>query len=193
MMQRWIAELKARTGCSLDQWIKHIQMMGPKDERECREWLKDRHKLGTNTAWWLAARAMGNAASTVDDTPESYLAACPSYVEAMYAGAKAALRPLHDALVRLAKEIGDEVKICPCQTIVPLYRQHVFAEIKPAGNKRIDLGFALGDEPFTMRLVDTGGKAKKARITHKVSITSLDDIDLQVKRWLKQAYERDEK
>src|SRR5262245_31027110 len=51
MMQRWIAELKARTGCSLDQWIKHIQLMGPKDEGECREWLKERHKLGMNTAW----------------------------------------------------------------------------------------------------------------------------------------------
>ncbi len=192
MMQRWIAELKARTGCSLAQWIKHIQMMGPKDERECREWLKEKHKLGTNTAWWLAARAVGEAASAVDDSPESYLAACPGHVDAMYAGGKLALRPLHDALVRLAKEIGDEVRICPCQTIVPLYRRHVFAEIKPAGNKRIDLGFALGDEPFTSRLVDTGGKAKKARITHKVSITSLDDIDLQVKRWLKQAYERDQ-
>ena len=69
---------------------------------------------------------------------------------------------------------------------------HVFAEIKPASHKRIDLGFALEDEPFTSRLVDTGGKAKKARISHKVAITTEDDIDLQVRRWLKQAYERDE-
>jgi Domain of unknown function (DUF5655) len=191
MMQKWIAELKSKTGCSLEEWIKHILVMGQKDEKECREWLKEKHKLGTNTAWWLAARAVGDPASIVDDTPESYLAACPGYVENMYAGARAGLRPLHDALVRLAKEIGDQVKVCPCQTIVPLYRNHVFAEIKPAGNKRIDLGFALDDEPFTSRLLDTGGKAKKARITHKVAIASLDDIDLQVKRWLKQAYERD--
>ena len=191
MMQKWIAELKPKTGCSLDQWIKHIRVLGPKDEKECREWLKEKHKLGTNTAWWLAARAVGDPASIVDDTPETYLAACTGYVEGMYAGGKAGLRPLHDALVRLAQEIGDEVKVCPCHSIVPLYRHHVFAEIKPASNKRIDLGFALDDEPFTSRLLDTGGKAKKARITHKVAITSLDDIDLQVKRWLKQAYERD--
>jgi len=191
LMQKWIAELKPKTGCSLDQWIKHIRVLGPKDEKECREWLKEKHKLGTNTAWWLAARAVGDPASIVDDTPQTYLAACAGYVEQMYAGSRAGLRPLHDALVRLAKEIGDEVKVCPCHAIVPLYRNHVFAEIKPASNKRIDLGLALDDEPFTSRLLDTGGRVKKARITHKVAITSLDDIDLQVKRWLKQAYERD--
>ena len=193
MMQKWIAELKPKTGCSLEEWIKHIRVMGPKDEKECRAWLQEKHKLGTNAAWWLAERALGVPKRFADDSPASYLAACPGYVDAMYAGAKAALRPLHDALVRLAKEIGEEVKVCPCQTMVPLYRHHVFAEIKPASNKRIDLGFALGDEPFTSRLVDTGGKAKKNRITHKVAITTLDDIDLQVRRWLKQAYERDQK
>jgi hypothetical protein len=40
-------------------------------------------------------------------------------------------------------------------------------------------------------LHDTGGLEKKNRITHCVAIGSLSDVDLQVKRWLKQAYERD--
>jgi hypothetical protein len=109
----------------------------------------------------------------------------------MYAGPKEHLLPIHDELVKLARSLGDDVRVCPCKTLVPLYRNHVFAEIKPATQKRIDLGLALGEEPFTSRLLDTGGRAKKNRITHRVAITSLDDIDLQVKRWLKQAYERD--
>jgi hypothetical protein len=191
MMQRWIAELKTKTGCTLEQWIAHIQVRGPKDEKACREWLQDKHKLGMSSAWWLAERALGNPIGMSDDDPQSYLAACPIYVENMYAGAKGHLRPIHDELVRLARQLGGDVHICPCKTIVPLYRSHVFAEIKPATNKRIDLGFALGDEPFTTRLLDTGGRAKKSRITHRVAISALDDIDLQVKRWLKQAYERD--
>jgi hypothetical protein len=190
-MQKWIAELQSKTGCTLEQWIAHIQARGPKDPKECREWLKAKHKLGTNSAWWLAEKALGNPLGLSDDDPESYLAACPVYVENMYAGVRTVLRPLHNELVRLAQLLGDDVRICPCQTIVPLYRRHVFAEIKPATNKRINLGFALEDEPFTSRLVDTGGIAKQNRITHRVAITSLDDIDLQVKRWLKQAYERD--
>jgi hypothetical protein len=190
-MQTWIAQLQAKTGCTLEQWIAHIQVRGPKNPKQCRDWLKAKHKLGTNSAWWLAEKALGHPLGMVDDNPDSYLAACPIYVENMYAGVRAALRPLHDELIRLAQQLGDDVRICPCQTIVPLYRRHVFAEIRPATNKRIDLGFALQDEPFTSRLLDTGGLAKKNRITHRVAITSLTDIDLQVKRWLKQAYERD--
>jgi len=42
------------------------------------------------------------------------------------------------------------------------------------------------------RLIDTGGFAKKDRITHRFEITSLKDIDDEVKRWLKVAYDRDE-
>ena len=191
MMQRWIAELKPKTGCSLDEWIAHIRLHGPKDVKHCRQWLQAKHKLGTNSAWWLAEKALGNPRGLSEDNPQSYLAACPIYVATMYAGPRAALRPLHDALVALARQLGDDVKVCPCKTIVPLYRRHVFAEIKPASHKRIDLGLALEEEPFTARLLDTGGLAKKNRITHRVAITALADIDLQVKRWLKQAYERD--
>jgi Domain of unknown function (DUF5655)/Domain of unknown function (DUF4287) len=191
MAQKWIAELAAKTGRSLDEWVQHMKRAGPKSEKECRAWLKEKYKLGTNTAWWLAEKSFGNPLGLAEDSPEGYLRLAPIYVEQMYAGPRAALKPIHDELIRLAQSLGDDVRICPCKTIVPLYRRHVFAEIKPATNKRIDLGFALGEEPFTSRLLDTGGAAKKNRITHRVTLTSLADIDLQVKRWLKQAYERD--
>lgn len=191
MMQRWIASLKPKTGRSLDEWLTHIASAGLPDEKSCRAWLRSTYGLGTNSAWWLAEKSFGKELGLADDSPAAYLAACPGYVDRMYAGAKAELRPIHDELVRLVREIGEEVRICPCSTIVPLYRTHVFAEIRPATNKRIDLGLALGEEPFTARLVDTGGRAKKNRITHKVAITALADIDLQVKRWLREAYQRD--
>jgi len=45
----------------------------------------------------------------------------------------------------------------------------------------------------TGRLIDTGGFAKKDRITHRIPITSLNDLDDEVKRWLIVAYERDAK
>jgi len=190
-MQKWVSELKTNSGRSLEEWIEHIKEDGPATEKECREWLKGDYSLGTNAAWWLAEKAFGDPLALSEDTPQGYLSLAPQYVDQMYAGAKAALRPLHDELVRLMQLLGDDLRICPCRTLVPLYRRHVFAQIKPASAKRIDLGFALGEEPFTTRLRDTGGLAKKDRITHSVALTSLADIDLQVKRWLKQAYERD--
>jgi hypothetical protein len=189
MTQKWIAELKEKTGRSLEEWMKHIKKAGPKGEKERREWLKTEFGLGTNSAWWLAERAEGKGEETGD--PDSYLQAAEKYVEEMFAGSKASLRPLYNQLLKLGLSIGKEAKACPCQTIVPLYRNHVFAQIKPTTRTRIDMGFALGDTKATGRLIDTGGFAKKDRITHRIPITSLADIDDEVKHWLQVAYERD--
>jgi hypothetical protein len=123
--------------------------------------------------------------------PEKYLQAAEGYVEEMFSGKKASLRPLYDALLKLGLSMGKEAKACPCQTIVPLYRKHVFAQIKPTTQTRIDFGLALGNLKTPKRLIDTGGYAKKDRITHRFEITSLKDIDDDVKRWLKVAYDRD--
>lgn len=189
MTQKWIGELKQKTGRTVEEWLKHIKKEGPQDEKERRAWLKEKYRLGTNTAWWLAERSVGKGAEMGD--PDAYLEAAQRDVEKMFAGGKAHLRPVYDALLKLGLKTGKEAKACPCQTIVPLYRNHVFAQIKPTTQTRIDMGFALGDLKPTGRLIDTGGFAKKDRITHRIPITSLDDIDDEVKHWLKVAYDRD--
>jgi hypothetical protein len=96
-------------------------------------------------------------------------------------------------LLKLGRSLGEDVKACPCKTIVPLYRKHVFAQIKPATNTRIDLGFCLTTYKGKLpkRVIDTGGLAKKDRITHRVEIKSASEIDDEVKKWLKTAYELD--
>ena len=189
LVQKWIADLKEKTGRSLDEWMSYLKKHGPKDNKERREWLKTEHGLGTNSAWWLSDRAAG--IGTEEGDPDAYLKAAEGYVEKMFSGAKAELRPIYDALLKLGLSVGKEAKACPCQTIVPLYRNHVFAQIKPTTRTRIDFGFALGDTKAKGRLIDTGGFAKKDRITHRIEITSLEDIDDEVKRWLKAAYDRD--
>jgi hypothetical protein len=137
----------------------------------------------------LAERAEGKGEE--DGDPQKYLEAAARYVEEMYAGAKAGLRPIHDKILELGRKLGKDVKACPCKTIVPLYRNHVFAQIKPTTRTRIDLGFALGNKKATGRLIDTGGFAKKDRITHRIPITTLSEIDDEVKSWLQAAYELD--
>ena len=190
MTQKWIGELKQKTGRSLEEWLKHIKKEGPADEKDRRDWLKKEYGLGTNTAWWLAERSVGKGEEAGD--PDTYLQHAERDVEKMFSGGKAALRPIYDALLKLGLKTGKEAKACPCQTIVPLYRNHVFAQIKPTTQTRIDMGFALGDTKPKGRLIDTGGFAKKDRITHRIPITSLDEIDDEVKHWLKVAYDRDE-
>lgn len=191
MVQKWVDELKAKTGKSLEEWVALTKKEGPKGEIERREWLKIQHKLRTNSTWWIAERAEGKGGD--EDSPEAYLKAAARYVEEQYAGPKGKLRPIYDRLLELGKKTGGDVKACPCKTMVPLYRNHVFAQIKPTTNSRVDLGFALvkykGKLP--KRMVDTGGLAKKDRITHRIEITLAGEIDEEVKKWLKTAYDLD--
>jgi hypothetical protein len=189
MVRKWIDTLPEKTGRSLEDWIELVKTSGPSTLDERRAWLKSEHGFGTNNAHWIAERC--DAPKPEDVDPAAYLIAAQSWVDAMYAGKKAALRPIHNALLALAPTLGPDVRLCPCTTIVPFYRNHVFAQIKPSTNTRIDLGFALGDQIPTGRLIDTGGFVKKDRITHRIPITRLDEIGDEVRHWLKTAYDRD--
>ena len=188
--QKWVKELPQKTGRSLAAWVALIKTSGPASEKERREWLKKEHKLGTIYASWLAERADGK--NMEEDSPEAYLKTAAEWVEAQYARPRAALRPLYEQLLKLGLGMGKDVKACPCKTMVPFYRKHVFAQIKPATNTRIDLGFALGNLKTPKRLIDTGGYEKKDRITRRIEVKSKADIDDEVQRWLEKAYEMDE-
>jgi hypothetical protein len=190
MVQKWIEELPEKTGRSLEEWIAFTKNSGPPTEKERLEWLKKEHGLGTNAAAWIAERLEGKG--TEEDSPEAYLKTAAEWVEAQYSGPRVALRPLYEELLQLGFFLGKDVKACPCKTMVPFYRKHVFAQIKPSTNTRIDLGFALGNMKTPKRLIDTGGYEKKDRITRRIEIRSKADIDDEVKRWLKKAYEMDE-
>ena len=188
MVQNVIAGMKQKSGRSLEEWVKLVKKEGPADEKGRRMWLKEKHNLGTNYANWIAERSFGKGE---DGDPETYLRNAEEYVQKMFSGAKEGLRPIFSAMLQFGKSLGDDVKVCPAQTIVPFYRNHVFAQIKPTTRTRIDLGLALQNTKTPRQLIDTGGWEKRDRITHRIEITSLDDIDEEVKRWLKKAYDMD--
>ena len=123
MEETWIAGLPARTGKTLEEWVRLVQRFGPPTDKERRDWLKTRHNLGTNYAAFVAERAAGRNIADAYEKPEAL-------VEAMFAGPKAGLRPVYEKLLRLGLSLGKDVKACPCKTIVPLYRKHVFAQVE---------------------------------------------------------------
>ena len=188
--QKWIQDLPAKTGLSLEEWLELTRKSSARTEQERRDWLKKEHKLGTNAAAWIAGRLEGK--NKEEDSPEAYLKTAAEWVEAQYAGPRAALRPLYEQLLKLGFSIGKDIKACPCKTMVPFYRNHVFAQIKPSTNTRIDLGLALGSTKAPKRLINTGGYEKKDRITHRIEVKSKADIDDELRKWLKKAYEMDE-
>ena len=151
--------------------------------------MKEKHKLGTNSAWWIAERADGKGSE--EDTPKSYLAIAPKYVDEQYSGKKESLRPIYERLLILAASLGPDVKACPGKTIVSLYRRHVFAQIKATTNTRVGLGLALTNYSgkLAKHVVDTSALTKKDRITLRIELKTPSEIDDEAKKWLKIAYE----
>jgi hypothetical protein len=191
MVQKWVSELKPKTGHTLDEWIALLKKSGPKDSKARIAWLKSKHKLGTNAATWISDRADGKGGE--EDSPENYLVAASRYVEEQYSGKKSALRPIFERLFQLGKSIAPDVKACPCKSMVPLYRNHVFAQIRPTTNSRVDFGlcFTTYKGKLPKRLIDTGGLAKKDRITHRIELTSPSEVDADLEKWLRAAYHLD--
>ncbi|MCG3138228.1 MAG: hypothetical protein HJJLKODD_02089 [Phycisphaerae bacterium] len=193
MAQKRISSLKERTGRSLEEWVKLIKTQGPKSDAARRDWLKKEYELGTNYSRWLVDEATGKSSDYTD--PDEYLRMAETYVDTLYGGARTVLRPVHDALIDLCRSLGKDIQICPCQTMVPIFRQHVIAQIKPTTRTRIDFGLCLKGLPANRkipdRLIDTGGAAKGDRITHRFAITSAGEIDPMVLKWVQTAYELD--
>jgi hypothetical protein len=192
-VQAVIDNLEANTGKSLAGWLRLLKAKGPKDAKRRRDWLKSQG-LGSNQASLVAEHASGTRANVFANTKEGYLAAATGYVQRQYGGKKAALRPLYELVLATGLATGPDAAACPCQTMVPLFRKHVFAQIKPSTLGRIDLGLALGNPKqlkAPARVLETGGFAKKDRITHRIELTKATDVDDTVKQWLEIAYQRD--
>ena len=188
MVRTWIDTLPQKTGRSLDEWMRLVEAQGLPTAKERTAWLKAEHGLGTNSAGWIAETSLGTRRRPATRTTTS---AAPASTSTPCSPARKRCGRSTSELLKLGLALAPDVKACPCKTIVPLYRNHVFAQIKPTTKTRIDLGFALKDTPATGRLIDTGGFAKKDRITHRIPIASLAEIDDEVRRWLKVAYEMD--
>jgi Domain of unknown function (DUF5655)/Domain of unknown function (DUF4287) len=176
------ANLAAETGRPLAEWIDLVGREGPDSDKEIKAWLKAEHGLGMTTVSVIMDALHGDGGAQSYDPV--------GLVQAMFHG-KEVLRPIYDRLLDLGLALAPDVKACPCATVVPLYRAHVFAQLKPTTRTRIDLGLALGDRPATERLIDTGGRAKGDRITHRIAISSPGAVDTEVERWLRAAYDLD--
>jgi hypothetical protein len=70
MAEKWVRELKVKTGRSLEEWIALARKEGPTEDRARRAWLKTKHNLGTNSARWISERVDGKG--TEEDSPEAY-------------------------------------------------------------------------------------------------------------------------
>lgn len=172
-----IANLKEKTGKSLADWVKIAKKAGAK-HGEIVSTLKSEHGLGHGYANLVAHEALGSSAAHAD---------AGDLVTEQYAGKKAGLKPIYDALLKTAQGFGADVEVAPKKAYVSLRRSKQFAIVQPSTAERLDLGLNLKGVAPKGRLEAAG--SWNSMCTHRVKIGSATDVDAEVRGWLKQAYE----
>ena len=173
-------EVEAGTERTWRQWLELTRRRGPRTEKAIRAWLQEEHGFAPRSAQWLAYGATHPDAADYDE-PEPL-------VDALYSGAHAGLRAVHEAVVDAMIELGDDVVVTACKTMVPVYRRHVFAEMRPVDGA-VEVQLALGDVAAKGRLSRCDGRMPGDRLTHRVLVRGAREVDAEVRGWLAVAYE----
>ncbi|MEO0440503.1 MAG: DUF4287 domain-containing protein [Pseudomonadota bacterium] len=173
MAQSMIANMPEKTGKALADWLKIVDSSGLEKHGQIVKYLKTDHGMTHGFANLVASKALNPESAGEDDL-----------VAAQYDGAKAALKPIHDAITAYAQNLGSDIEIAPKKTSVSLRRSKQFALITPATKTRVDLGLALKGEKADGRL-----ESYNAMCSHRVRLESVDAFDDDVKGWMTLAYE----
>lgn len=175
-----VANLKEKTGKSLDQWVKIAQASKLEKHGELVKLLKGEHGLGHGYANLVAHKTLKSDAASAAGGGEDLVAA-------QYAGAKAGLRPIYDKLIAALHKFGGDVELAPKKGYVSLRRSKQFGLIQPSTKDRVDVGINLKGEPPTPRLEASG--SFNAMVSHRVRIAGPAEVDAELIGWLKRAYD----
>lgn len=173
-----IANLKEKTGKSLEQWVKLAASSKRTKHGELVKFLKDDHGLTHGYANLVAHRTLKSDAGSSDEG---------ELVEAQYAGAKAALRPWYDALLAQVSEFGGDVEVAPKKAYVSLRRGKQFAIVQPSTATRLDIGINLKGRAPSGRLEASG--SFNSMVSHRVRVSKSEEIDKELIGWLREAYD----
>ena len=173
------AGLVRQTGRGLDEWVALARDSGIGRHRALVDHLKSAEGLTHGFANSVALRTFGTDAGSIGED---------ALMAQMFAGPRAALRPIHDRLVGIVRGFGGDVELAPKKGYVSVRRSKQFAILQPSTMDRFDLGLNLkGVEPAG-RLEPSG--SFNAMVSHRVRLGSADEVDEEVERWLRDAYER---
>ncbi len=182
-LETQIRNIEQQYGKPLDEWIALLKESGLTKHTDMVALLKSQYGMSHGSAHRIALKARETNTASLDKAAE---ASGRDPVAELYSGKKAALKPLHDALMSVITTFGDDIELAPKKGYVSLRRKKQFAMIQPAA-QHIDLGLILKGMPTTERLESAAGF--NALFTHRVRVSTINDVDAQVITWLKQAYD----
>ena len=173
------ANLAANTGKTLDQWVSIVKRSGKSKHGEVVSWLKAEHGITHGYANLIAHTAFKSDAA-------AQAAGGVDLVSEMFAGNKAALRPIFDAIMKAVRAFGP-FEETPKKGYLSLRRSTQFATLHPSTATRFDVGIKLKGVPPSGRLEPAG--SWNGMVSHRVRLESASQVDKELIGWLKQAYE----
>jgi len=174
-LKTMIDNMPEKTGRSLEEWKKELSLRSFAKHSEAVKFLKEEHGVTHGFANTIVILSKEEKESAED------------LVTSQYQG-KENLLSIYQKLIETMKEFGSDVTVTPKKTAVSIIRKKQFALIKPATKTRIDLGLKLVGKKLTNRLENSGPFGTMC--SHRVQITSVEQVDKELVSWLTEAYER---
>lgn len=173
--QTQLDNIEASSGKSLADFTEAVRDSGLERHGQVVSYLKQEHDLTHGNAN-LVAHMVREELAGGPATPQQLL-------DAQYAGAKAALRPIYDALEATATGISPDVEVVVQKTGVSFRHRKQFALVQAASAKRMQLGLNLPVTPSDSRVMEATGMC-----SHRVDLSSLEEVDDSVREWIGEAY-----
>ena len=169
--------LKEKTGKTLNEWKGLLRQQSFSKHGETMTFLKKEHGVTHGFANFITMKFREADSGPVD---------ADELVTNQYHG-KEHLKPMFDLLSAAIGKFGRDVEIAPKKAAVSMRVKRQFALIQPTTKKRIDLGLKFNDKAYEGRLETSGPFGSMC--THRVQLTEVEQIDAELLRWIKQAYE----
>jgi effector-binding domain-containing protein len=181
-VQTQINNIQKKTGKTLAELSALVKESGLTKHGEIRAMLMHELALGHGDA-----NALVHAIRQSDGTrtAEAKGLSADTVLDEIYSGPRAALRPIHDALMAEIVTFG-EFETLPKKGYVSLRRKKQFAMIGPATNTRVDVGLNIKDLTANPRLLE---QPKGSMCNYIVRLTDPSQVDSVLFDWLKSAFE----
>jgi len=178
-LETQVSNIQQKTGQTLPQLFSWLKRSGLAKHGELRDAAKSGLGLGhgdANTLVTLFRRSTGAAVAPVANAGAA--------VEAIYAGPKAALRPIHDKAMKAIAKLGP-FEIAPKKAYLSLRRKKQFAMVGPATKTQVEIGLNAKDLEAGDRLIaqKPGGMCQ-----YKVRLASASEVDAELIAWIRSAY-----
>jgi hypothetical protein len=180
-----LRNIQAKTGKTIAELHAAVAASGLSKHGEKRSWLMERFKIGYGDANTVVHVTGNIPPGLAGAAPASPATSAGDPLAALYTGAKAHLRPLHEAVMDVIRGFGP-FEEAPKKAYISLRRNKQFAMVGPATKDAIEIGLNAKDLPVHARLkaVAPGGMCQAT-----TRLSSAREIDATLKSWLKRAYD----